>query len=612
MTEISDAKGFSEWLAEKSPEWACLLAARIALRVAPILRDASYRDEESLRARFVLPSLRALAATSFAGTWPDQFSGMRQAAFAALAAARSASDLTEETLYGMRLDEIDLIDAVPEAYHAIHKIKMDRDALGVASQAINAIFQAIQAATEMLDVKKGIASIDAVYESAVATAGAAHRAVDGANGYEEFHSTVESDNDEKIEPPPHVSEFWKAVERDAVFLEQDLKKEGKASTAVEDLPQLALWHDRIPVWASRQWAKLKDDLPARERWSVWTDWYEARLVGKPGDSQMELERVTISEEVWVKGPAAANRVIENLIGSSGRQSTMRREKRVKKREYQVALSFAGEQRDYVEEVARHLAARSVAVFYDGFEKLWLWGQDGAEAFHEIYAARATYVVMFISKEYATKSWPRHERRSALSRMLKSETECVLPVRFDDTPIDGLPDTTLYLKADDYTPAELSGAIAEKLDIPAFDGKASDVPPSRMTSPVGEVVFDYSNFNGRYIIGSGETEFETKWSKASNRSIHVYNDPVSINGVALARDASAIHEITKAEELDFSSRARTPATAQVVVLRNTKGFYAAVLVLNILNETRGDDRDELRFRYAIQTDGSDNFACFRDI
>ena len=45
--------------------------------------------------------------------------------------------------------------------------------------------------------------------------------------------------------------------------------------------------------------------------------------------------------------------------------------------YQVALSFAGEQRDYVEEVARHLQSRSIDVFYDGFEKVGLWGRSGA-------------------------------------------------------------------------------------------------------------------------------------------------------------------------------------------------------------------------------------------
>ena len=51
----------------------------------------------------------------------------------------------------------------------------------------------------------------------------------------------------------------------------------------------------------------------------------------------------------------------------------------------MALSFAGEQRGYVEEVARCLQERSIAVFYDGFEKVALWGQNAAEAFHEAFA-----------------------------------------------------------------------------------------------------------------------------------------------------------------------------------------------------------------------------------
>ena len=40
-------------------------------------------------------------------------------------------------------------------------------------------------------------------------------------------------------------------------------------------------------------------------------------------------------------------------------------------QFQVALSFAGEQRNYVERVARWLQKRSIAVFYDGFEEVSL-------------------------------------------------------------------------------------------------------------------------------------------------------------------------------------------------------------------------------------------------
>ena len=49
--------------------------------------------------------------------------------------------------------------------------------------------------------------------------------------------------------------------------------------------------------------------------------------------------------------------------------------------YQVALSFAGEQRDYVDQVARALYMRGIKVFYDRFETIRLWGKDGTEFFH---------------------------------------------------------------------------------------------------------------------------------------------------------------------------------------------------------------------------------------
>lgn len=132
----------------------------------------------------------------------------------------------------------------------------------------------------------------------------------------------------------------------------------------------------------------------------------------------------------------------------------------------------------------------------------------------------------------------------------------------------------------------------------------------MTSLIGEAVFDYSTHNGRYVIGRGNLEFETKWSKASNVSIHVYNDPSSINGVALApREWMSFEQIVNAESLDYTSRARTPGIGQFVLLRNAHGFYAAIQLLAIKDDTRGDNRDQLRFQYVIQDDGSDRFAAF---
>ena len=129
----------------------------------------------------------------------------------------------------------------------------------------------------------------------------------------------------------------------------------------------------------------------------------------------------------------------------------------------------------------------------------------------------------------------------------------------------------------------------------------------MTSLTGEVVFDYSSHDGRYLIGSGELAFETKWTKGSKKSIHVYNDQPSINGIAVCDGAETISQVNQAATLDYTSRSRTPALGNIVVLRNVSAFYAAIRVLAIKDNTRGDYKEELRFRYAIEANGSDDFA-----
>ena len=90
--------------------------------------------------------------------------------------------------------------------------------------------------------------------------------------------------------------------------------------------------------------------------------------------------------------------------------------------WDVALSFAGAQRDYVEQVAEALQARGVRCFYDADEQIDLWGKYLAEELPVIYGEQAAAVVVFISAEYAARDWTRHERRAALVRALRERRE----------------------------------------------------------------------------------------------------------------------------------------------------------------------------------------------
>lgn len=132
-------------------------------------------------------------------------------------------------------------------------------------------------------------------------------------------------------------------------------------------------------------------------------------------------------------------------------------------EWDVCLTFAGEDRPYVEMVADGLKKSGLRVFYDRDEKGKLWGKDLAEHFDYVYRLGSRYCVMFISEAYAKKPWTRHERRSALARALAEEGEYILPARFDDTELPGLRPTIHYLDLRETAPATLVQFICEKLE-----------------------------------------------------------------------------------------------------------------------------------------------------
>ena len=53
-------------------------------------------------------------------------------------------------------------------------------------------------------------------------------------------------------------------------------------------------------------------------------------------------------------------------------------------EYDFCLSFAGEQREFVEEVAKELTSPGIRIFFDNYEKAELWGKDLYAHLDEIY------------------------------------------------------------------------------------------------------------------------------------------------------------------------------------------------------------------------------------
>ena len=133
-------------------------------------------------------------------------------------------------------------------------------------------------------------------------------------------------------------------------------------------------------------------------------------------------------------------------------------------EFDIGLSFASEQREYVERVAEELNYRGIRVYYDAYDQANLWGRDLGEYFSEVFQDRCRYCIVFASKEYATKMWPTFELENALKKATTSNIGFILPVRFDQTIIPGIPYTLGYIDAHSHTPVEISRLAAQKLGV----------------------------------------------------------------------------------------------------------------------------------------------------
>lgn len=136
-------------------------------------------------------------------------------------------------------------------------------------------------------------------------------------------------------------------------------------------------------------------------------------------------------------------------------------------EYEVALSFAVEQRDYVEEVSKELKLLNIKHFYDYNEQVNLWGKNLTQYLDSVYFEKAMYFVPFISKVYAEKVWTRLEVNSALERNMNESRpdfqQYILPVRFDDTRIAGIVGSIGHIDARKTTPRKIAHMIYEKVN-----------------------------------------------------------------------------------------------------------------------------------------------------
>lgn len=161
-------------------------------------------------------------------------------------------------------------------------------------------------------------------------------------------------------------------------------------------------------------------------------------------------------------------------------------------QFDVGISYAGEDRETVEKVLLELAKRNVRTFYDRNvdEMAHLWGEDLGEILPRIYLKQSRFFMPFISESYVHKAFPKFEFKRALERAIRSDDPFIIPVRLDDTVFDLLSDNVACLDIRKISPEEIAEAVVTKLGYgagrPGTDASPSGTAARPLTFHSSEV------------------------------------------------------------------------------------------------------------------------------
>lgn len=207
---------------------------------------------------------------------------------------------------------------------------------------------------------------------------------------------------------------------------------------------------------ARNFERAKNYLEAAKLFESINMWDEAgrvrKLARKPSipTQQIIAHKVDMSTRTSVEDSV----LLKSTVGGTNQPFNLSRGAESIDYKYDIAISYASEDRNIVEKYAQHLINNNVKVFYDKFDKAGLWGKELNKQLKTIYQRQAKYCVMFISKDYLKKIWTGHELISALTRSSEGGQDFILPVKLDATEIPGVLPSVVFIDLRETSMEEL--------------------------------------------------------------------------------------------------------------------------------------------------------------
>lgn len=155
--------------------------------------------------------------------------------------------------------------------------------------------------------------------------------------------------------------------------------------------------------------------------------------------------------------------------------------------YDVVLSCTGEDLVVAKSIAAALKDQNISYYLYTEHQAEHWGEDILKISIDKYMLEGRLALILISRNYINKKWTEIERQ--IMQTVSSRGEAyILPLRLDDTPVDGLSSNISYVWWQN-DPEKIAALVGQKLR--AVKEKAG---PVAVEAPMGE-----TNFHAKTII-----------------------------------------------------------------------------------------------------------------
>ncbi len=114
--------------------------------------------------------------------------------------------------------------------------------------------------------------------------------------------------------------------------------------------------------------------------------------------------------------------------------------------HQIAFSFAQEDIVIAQAIANELTRLNISYYL--YTKEITIGKDITAETYRVYYEESLFGLMIISKKYIQKKWSNKEREIMQAVERNTEYPYIIPLRIDDTDVEGLANTVKYWKWND--------------------------------------------------------------------------------------------------------------------------------------------------------------------